>query len=88
MTNPLLDVDALPAFSVIRPDHVEPAIDQVLADNRAQIEALCALNEVDYENFAAVLEQIGDRLAKTRGSSRQHDFHAEQHEHHQDQHAD
>ena len=65
MTNPLLDVDALPAFSVIRPEHVEPAIDQVLADNRAQIEALCALNEVDYENFAAVLEQIGDRLAKT-----------------------
>ena len=65
MTNPLLEQNALPAFSAIKPEHVEPAMDQVLADNRKQIEALCALNEVDYESFAGVLEHIGDRLART-----------------------
>lgn len=30
--NPLLADDALPAFSRIRPEHVAPAIDAILAD--------------------------------------------------------
>ncbi|MFK8014298.1 MAG: M3 family metallopeptidase [Gammaproteobacteria bacterium] len=40
MSNPLLDTVGLPAFAAIKPRHVEPAIDQVLADNRAGIAAL------------------------------------------------
>jgi oligopeptidase A len=31
MTNPLLRADALPAFDEIRPEHVQPAIDTLLA---------------------------------------------------------
>ena len=37
MTNPLLDNDGLPAFSHIKPEHAEPAIDALLAENRANI---------------------------------------------------
>ena len=40
--NPLLADDALPAFSRIRPEHVAPAIDAILADDRAAIAALAA----------------------------------------------
>ena len=65
MTNPLLELNGLPSFSAIKPEHVGPAIDLVLAENRAQIEALSALNEVDYASFAGVLEEIGDRLSRT-----------------------
>jgi len=40
MTNPLLTPSGLPTFSVILPQHVEPALDQVLADNRAAVARL------------------------------------------------
>jgi oligopeptidase A len=41
-SNPLLVAGALPAFAQIRPEHVQPAIDAVLADYRAAIERLVA----------------------------------------------
>ena len=40
--NPLLEESALPRFSAIRPDHVQPAIDAVLAEYRKQVDALVA----------------------------------------------
>ena len=39
MTNPLLEQAGLPLFSKIKPEHVEPAIDQLLADNRRRIDS-------------------------------------------------
>ena len=42
MTNPLLTDAPLPAFGVIAAAHVEPAIRQLLDDNRAEIAALLA----------------------------------------------
>jgi len=40
--NPLLTENSLPAFPAIRPEHVGPAIDALLADYRTQIERLIA----------------------------------------------
>ncbi|HUA78966.1 MAG TPA: M3 family metallopeptidase [Dyella sp.] len=40
--NPLLTDAALPAFSQIQPDHVLPAVDELLAEGRAGIAALTA----------------------------------------------
>ena len=40
--NPLLDFAGLPRFAEIRPEHVAPAIDQLLAENRALIAHLLA----------------------------------------------
>ncbi|TPW14236.1 MAG: hypothetical protein FD130_1414, partial [Halothiobacillaceae bacterium] len=37
MKNPLLTMTGLPPFKQIRPEHVEPALDQLLAENRAQL---------------------------------------------------
>ena len=34
-SNPLLQDFDLPSYSLIKPEHVEPAIEQILADNRA-----------------------------------------------------
>ena len=38
--NPLLDFSGLPRFSDFRPEHVTPAIDQLLAENRALVARL------------------------------------------------
>ena len=37
MDNPLLDFTALPRFADVRPDHITPAVDQVLANARAVV---------------------------------------------------
>lgn len=62
MTNPLLDWDSLPPFCHIKPEHVEPALDAVLADNRAALEVLAALPAPDWRNFVEPQENLDDRL--------------------------
>jgi len=63
MVNPLLNMTGLPPFSAIKPEHVEPAVVSVLAENRANIEALLK-NKQDYtwENLIQPLEEIDDRI--------------------------
>ena len=61
--NPLLDLSGLPRFSQIRPDHVEPAIDHVLAKLRAGLtELLDANQEYTWENLVRPLEEADEWL--------------------------
>ncbi|AHE96926.1 M3 family metallopeptidase [Thioalkalivibrio paradoxus] len=64
MSNPLLETETLPAFRSIRPEHVEPAVDRVLAENRAAIAEL--LNELpetpSWDQFVVPLERLENRL--------------------------
>lgn len=63
MSNPLLEMQGLPPFSKIRPEHVEPAIDQVLAENHAALEALLdQAQPPTWENLVEPLERMEDRL--------------------------
>ncbi|MFQ5754762.1 MAG: oligopeptidase A [Acidiferrobacterales bacterium] len=63
LTNPLLDLSSLPRFSAIRPEHVEPALDELLARNRAEREQLLARHDSHtWESFVQPLEDIGERL--------------------------
>ena len=65
MTNPLLTATDLPCFAAIQPEHVEPALDQVLAANRAELERLLAANTVyRWDNLIRPLEELDDRLHK------------------------
>ncbi|MFG6139238.1 oligopeptidase A [Halomonas sp. B23F22_10] len=66
-TNPLLDAHTLPPFAEIRPEHVVPAIETLLAENREAIEALVARAEREtptWETLAAPLEALNDRLSR------------------------
>ena len=61
--NPLLDLPGLPPFSSIKPEHVEPAIDALLAENRTQTLALLdALDDYTWDNFVQPLEELDDKL--------------------------
>mgnify|MGYP001107490578 CR=1 FL=1 len=65
MDNPLLDQAGLPAFSRIRPSHVEPAIRQLLAENRARVEDILAAAEPPrWDNLVMPLEALDHRLAR------------------------
>ncbi|HEY4128495.1 MAG TPA: M3 family metallopeptidase [Gammaproteobacteria bacterium] len=62
MSNPLLEWDSLPPFAHIKPEHVEPALDAVLAENRAAVAALSSLKAPDWQDFVEPQETLGDRL--------------------------
>lgn len=63
--NPLLEMTGLPPFAHIRPEHVEPAIDQVLAENRVRVQVLLAAGgPYDWNNLVQPLEELGDRLGR------------------------
>ncbi|MFO7858351.1 MAG: oligopeptidase A [Ectothiorhodospiraceae bacterium] len=65
MTNPLLDDTDLPRFDAIAPEHVEPAVDHVLATNRQELAALLAGGGPwSWDSLAASLEAMEDRLTR------------------------
>lgn len=64
--NPLLDAHRLPPFSQIQPDHVVPAIDTILSENRQRIADIVAhvqQHDVTVENFLLPFEELNDRLS-------------------------
>ncbi len=65
-TNPLLDPEGLPPFTRIRPEHVQPAIDALLAHNRAAVARLLADGgPYTWQGLVEALEVLDDRLNRT-----------------------
>ncbi|WP_018936435.1 M3 family metallopeptidase [Thioalkalivibrio sp. ALJ24] len=64
MSNPLLRMETLPAFRAIEPDHVIPAIDQLLTENRREIERLVAEagEAPTWDTLVAPLQRLENRL--------------------------
>jgi oligopeptidase A len=63
MDNPLIDMPGLPPFCSIRPEHVEPAIDTLLARCRARVAELTGRSGLPtWDNFIEPLETTADAL--------------------------
>ena len=63
--NPLLIANGLPRFRAIKPEHVEPALDTLLAQNRAELEALFAhAPACTWEGTVQPLEDMSERLSR------------------------
>ncbi|MEJ2362719.1 MAG: oligopeptidase A [Gammaproteobacteria bacterium] len=63
MDNPLLSMTGLPPFSKIKPDHVEPAVDALIASNRQLVERLISeVSQPGWDNFIQPIEEADDRL--------------------------
>ena len=66
--NPLLDFSGLPRFADIRPEHVSPAVDQLLAECRAAVEkAVSDPGEASWAGFVAPLEDVNEKLSRAWG---------------------
>ncbi|HEX7435585.1 MAG TPA: M3 family metallopeptidase, partial [Caldimonas sp.] len=63
--NPLLDFSTLPRFAEIRPEHIAPAVDELVsAADAALVRATSADVPADYEALSAVLDVATERLAR------------------------
>ncbi|MFN2309658.1 MAG: oligopeptidase A [Gammaproteobacteria bacterium] len=64
-TNPLLGLTGLPPFSAIRPEHVEPALDALLAECRATVaRVLAGATTYTWGNLVQPIEDVEDRLSR------------------------
>src|SRR5262249_37961919 len=64
MENPLLAPNSLPAFTAIRPEHVEPAVREVLAASRARIDELSAVDQPTFARVVEPLEELHHRISR------------------------
>ncbi|KEK26582.1 oligopeptidase A [Shewanella xiamenensis] len=65
MSNPLLNGAKLPLFSQIKPEHIQVAVEQAIAQCRAKIdEVLQNPGPFTWDNLVAPLEQVDDELSQ------------------------
>jgi oligopeptidase A len=63
--NPLLYFSGLPKFNEIKADHVTPAVDALLAEGRALIQALIAkIQAPTWDNFVRPLEDMEEKISR------------------------
>ena len=66
--NPLLHFDDLPLFDAVRPDHVEPALDQLLAAASAALEKVTDADfPAEWHAIAATLDVATEQLGRAWG---------------------
>jgi len=66
--NPLLDFSDLPRFAEVKPEHVTPAVEQLLHANRALVAKLLSDESTPtWNNFMQPLDDANERLSRTWG---------------------
>ncbi len=67
--NPLLDFTDLPLFDQIRPEHVAPAIDQLLAQSQSALDKVVAPDfPADWKTIAQTLDVTTEQLGRAWGA--------------------
>ncbi len=65
MTNPLMDPQTLPAFSQIRPEHVQPAVEAALKHCRDTVEqVLASEGPFTWDSLVAPIDEAEDKLSR------------------------
>ena len=65
MTNPLLDTSSLPRFGDIAPEHVIPALTQLIADHRHRLDQLLSNTpDPDFDTLVAPVEDMEHELSR------------------------
>jgi len=69
MTNPLLSTAPLPEFAAITPEHVQPAITELLAAAQAALdEAVKPETPADYDTLSRILDTATERMGTAWGA--------------------
>ena len=68
MTNPLLDFSGLPRFDQVQPEHIAPAIDQLLVESEAALKTVTAPDfPAQWNEIAKVLDVTTEKLGRAWG---------------------
>jgi len=65
--NPLLDFSGLPRFPEIKPEHITPAVDALLTENRALVDSLVTSAAAGWDDFVQPLEDANERFSRAWG---------------------
>jgi oligopeptidase A len=66
--NPLLDFSGLPRFAEVKPEHVAPAVEQLLEENRALVARLLTdASTPSWDNFMQPMDDANERLSRAWG---------------------
>ena len=66
--NPLLDFSGLPRFAEVKPEHVTPAVEQLLEENRELVARLLNDSSVPaWDNFMQPMDDANERLSRAWG---------------------
>jgi len=66
--NPLLDFSGLPRFDAVQPEHVAPAIRELIAESRTLVEQLSVPeSQASWDAFMQPLTDAGERLGRAWG---------------------
>ena len=68
MNNPLLVSTNLPAFDEIRPEHIVPAMEHILAETEEQVQAIESETDITWAKIMHPLENIEHRITLTWGA--------------------
>jgi oligopeptidase A len=64
VNNPLLELESLPAFGRIEPGHARPALEKVLADNRARLAELTGQARPTFASLVEPVEELSYTLSR------------------------
>lgn len=68
MNNPVLNRKSLPLFDQIEPDHISPAVENILKEANTLIESLKKMSStVSWENFVEPIEIISEKISRAWG---------------------
>ncbi|WP_025733954.1 oligopeptidase A [Carnimonas nigrificans] len=63
-SNPLLERHELPPFDAIKPEHIEPAISQLIDAHKKAVDDIVASGQVSWDALVKPLEDAGEELAQ------------------------
>ena len=64
MANPLLETSDLPQFSKIKPEHIQPAVEQLIQECRKTTEQVLNQPNFSWENFCQPLAEVNEHLSR------------------------
>jgi oligopeptidase A len=64
MTNPLTDLSNLPKFSAIKPEHIQPAIEDAIQACKTKITEVLHLGHHSWDDLVAPIEEMDDELSR------------------------
>ncbi len=64
MTNPLNNLSSLPQFSAIKPEHIQPAIEEAIQACKSKITKTLSQSNYTWHDLVAPIEEIDDELSR------------------------